>query len=144
MTDGRTAGRAGLKFKKACTRLARADSNSLTLIQERHRLDTRHLKALAAANVLAHDHVVATDHIRLRFGKLGTITLVGAAGELLLLGPHQPCKFVFTRLTAVWAGKRVGFLGFFFVEKIALVHLTLLSTTEGTENTEKCVARLTV
>ena len=60
------------------------------LIEERDGLDSGNFKALAAADVLAHDHVVAADHIRLRFGKLGAITLVSAAGELLLLGPHQP------------------------------------------------------
>lgn len=34
--------------------------------------------------------------------------------------------------------ERVRLLGFFFVEKISLVHLILLSTTEGLEATEKC------
>ncbi len=95
-------------------------------------------KALAAADVLAHHHIVATDHVRLRFGKLGPVTLVGSAGELLLLGPYQPCQFVLAGLAAVRTRKRVCFLGFFFVEKIALVHLTLLSTTEGIGSTEKC------
>src|SRR5258708_23994213 len=31
----------------------------------------------------------------------------------------------------------MGFLGFFFVKKIALVHGNTILTTEGTENTEK-------
>lgn len=60
------------------------------LIQERDRLDSGNFKALAAAYVLAHDHVVATHHVRLRLGKLGAVALVGASRELLLLGPHQP------------------------------------------------------
>jgi hypothetical protein len=115
----------------------------VALIQERDRLDSGHFKALAAAHVLAHDHIVAADHVRLSLGKLGAIAFVGAAGELLFLGPHQPCEFVLTGLAAVRAGKRVGFPGFLFVEKISLVHLTLLSTTKGPESTEKCRARVT-
>src|SRR5437868_1299983 len=109
------------------------------LIQESDRLDSGHFKAFAAADVFAHDHVVAADHIRLRLGELGAVALVSTAGKLLLLGAHQPCELILTGLAAVGTGKRVGFPGFLFVEKIALVHLTLLSTTEGTESTEKCV-----
>ena len=60
------------------------------LIQKCHRLDPGNFKALAATQVLAHDHIVAANHVRLRFGKLGTVALVSASGELLLLGPHQP------------------------------------------------------
>lgn len=107
------------------------------LIQKRHRLDSGHFKALAAADVFAHDHVVAADHIGLGLGEFGAVALVGAAGELLLLGAHQPCELILASLTAVRARKRMGLPGFLFVEKIALVHLILLSTTEGTESTEK-------
>ena len=95
---------------------------SCYLIQKRHRLDSGNFKALAATDVFTHDHIVAANHIGLRLGELGAIALVGAAGELLLLGPHQPCKFVFTSLTAVGTRERVCLLGFFFVEKIAFVH----------------------
>jgi hypothetical protein len=35
------------------------------------------------------------------------------------------------------AGEGMGFPGLFFVEKIALVHFTILSTTEAIETTEK-------
>ena len=61
----------------------------MALIKERNGLDPGHLKALAAADVFAHDHVVAADHIGLRFGELGAVPLVGAVGELFLLGAHQ-------------------------------------------------------
>src|SRR6266571_4542608 len=105
------------------------------LIQECDRLDSSHFKSLAAADVFAHDHVVAADHIRLGFGELGAVAFVGTAEKLLLLGAHQPCELILTSLAAVGTGKRVGFPGFLFVEKIALVHLILLSTTEGTEST---------
>jgi len=73
-------------------------------------LHSGNFKALAAAYVLAHDHVIAANHVRLRFGKLGAIALIGAPGELFLLGPHQPCEFVLTGLAAVRAGKRMSFL----------------------------------
>ena len=72
------------------TFLVRFESAKSALIQKRHRLDASHLKALAAADVLAHDHIVAADHVRLRLGELCAVALVGTSGELLLLGPHQP------------------------------------------------------
>ena len=59
------------------------------LIQKCYGLNASNLKAFTATQVLAHDHIVATDHVRLRLGELGAVALVGASGELLLLGPHQ-------------------------------------------------------
>ena len=109
------------------------------LLQKRYGLNAGDFKAFAAAHVLAHDHVIAADHIGLGFGELGAVALVGAAGKLALFGAHQPGEFVVTGLAAMRAGEGVGFPGFLFVEKIALVHFILLSTTEGTENTGKLV-----
>jgi hypothetical protein len=50
------------------------------LIQKRDGLYASHFKALAAADVFAHGHIVTTDHIRLRLGELGAVTLIGPAG----------------------------------------------------------------
>ena len=60
------------------------------LIQKSDGLYSGHFKALAAADVLAHGHIVTTNHIRLRLGELGAVALVGTARQLALLGAHQP------------------------------------------------------
>lgn len=60
------------------------------IVQKRDGLDSGHFKPLAAADVLAHCHIVTADHIRLRLGELGAVAFVSTAGELALLGAHQP------------------------------------------------------
>lgn len=93
------------------------------LIEKSHGLHARYFKTFATTHVLAHDHVVATQHVRLGFGKLGAIAIVcAAAGQLLLLGTDQPGKFILASLPAMRTSKVVGLLGFFLVEKIALIH----------------------
>jgi hypothetical protein len=42
-------------------------------------LHASHVKALAAADILARNHVVFADHIRLGFREAGAVALVGVA-----------------------------------------------------------------
>jgi hypothetical protein len=109
-----------------------------SFVQKRDRLDARDLEALAAANILAGHHVVTADHIRLGFGELGAIALVGAAGKLLLLGTHQPGELIFTRLAAVRTGQRMRLFGFFFVKKVSFIHVASLQTV-GASRPRRCV-----
>jgi hypothetical protein len=95
------------------------------LIEERDRLHAGYFETFAATHILAHDHVVTTDHVRLRLGKFGAIPFISAARELFLFRAHQPRELVFARLTTVRAGKGVGLPRFLFVEKIALIHSLL-------------------
>ena len=46
------------------------------LIQKRHALYAGDLEAFAAADVLAHHHVIAAQHVGLRLGKLCAIPFV--------------------------------------------------------------------
>ena len=80
------------------------------------------LKGLAAADVGAGQFVVASYHVRLRFGEAGAVTLVGPARHLRPLAPHDPCYFVLARLSALGADEVVRPLFRGFIEKIALFH----------------------
>jgi hypothetical protein len=91
-------------------------------VHKRHRLHTCDFKALAAAQVLAHDQIVAPHHVRACFGEFGAVAFVSPGRELSLFGAHQPCQLVFIGLLAVRAVQRVGLPGFFLIEEIALVH----------------------
>jgi hypothetical protein len=44
------------------------------------------VEAFAAAHVLARHHVIFADHVVAGLGEAGAVALVGAAGELTLLG----------------------------------------------------------
>src|SRR6185369_3670155 len=92
------------------------------LFEKRHGLDAGDLKPLAATHVLAHKHVVFADHIGTRLGELGLVALVGAAGELLPLGSHEPRNLVVASLAAMRAGQVVRLLLLSLVVKIALFH----------------------
>lgn len=85
----------------------RPSTNNLTparrqpILQKRHTLHARNLKALAAAHVLAHHHVVAPQHIRLRLGKLRAIPIIRSRRQTFFLRPHQPLNLIFRRLIAM-------------------------------------------
>src|SRR5215813_5152079 len=53
------------------------DNWRAVLLQKRHALHASYLKPLAAAHVLTDHHVVAPQHIRLRFGELCPVAIVG-------------------------------------------------------------------
>ena len=95
------------------------------LIHKSYGLHAGDFKTFAATKVLAHDQVVAPHHVRAGLGELGAVAFVGAGRETLLFCAHQPLDFVFRGLVAMRTRKRVGLFGFFFVEEISFVHLTL-------------------
>jgi hypothetical protein len=99
-------------------------------LDESHGLDAGYVEALAAADILATNQVIAADHVALGLGEAGTVTLVGSAGELSLFAPHQPADFVLAWLPAVGAGHGVGSLFRPFIEKIAFFH-PVTSSVDG-------------
>jgi len=92
------------------------------LFCEHNRLHSGNLEALAAAQVLAGHHVVFTEHIRTRFGELGTVAVVATPGKLPLLGAYQPGNFVLPSLLAMGTIQVRHLLFLPLVKKIALVH----------------------
>jgi hypothetical protein len=99
----------GEALGRRTTRIRPAATESLPglwfhlFIEKGHRLDARDLKALAAANVLAGDKVVAPDHVGTGFGKFRAVTLVSPRRQLALLGSNEPTQFVFGGLMAMRA-----------------------------------------
>jgi hypothetical protein len=92
------------------------------LVHENDRLHGRNLEAFAAAHVLAHHDVVLAQHVRARLCKSGAVALIGSAGDLALLSPHQPGNFVFRGLLAARTVQVRRFLFLPFVEKLAFFH----------------------
>lgn len=88
----------------------------------------RDLKTFAAANVLASDHVIAAHHVRLRFGKTGTVSLVGVPWKGILLATYDPRQLVIAGLPAVGASECMGPLLYGFIKEIALFHDVSLSS----------------
>ncbi len=60
------------------------------LLQKRDGLHARNFKALAAADILAGHHIIATNHVRLGLGELGPIAFISPRRQLPFLGAHQP------------------------------------------------------
>src|ERR1700687_2043156 len=71
------------------------------LLQKRDALPAHNLKSLAAAQVLAHHHVVSPQHVRLRLGELRAVTIVGPRRQTLLLHAHQPMDLILRPLMAM-------------------------------------------
>jgi hypothetical protein len=94
-------------------------------------LYARDLEAFTAAQVLAHNHVIAAHHVGASLGKLSAVTLIGAPWKLLPLGTNQPGKLIFVGLVAVGTVQGVSFLGFFLVKEIAFVHINKYLITAG-------------
>ena|SRR5579864_3051046 len=118
----RTRGTAIKKSKDQLTRGRRGysgfafiDRKFSGLFHECDRLHACHFKALAAAQVLAHDEIVAAHHVRAGLGEFRAIAFVSARWKLPFLGPNQPGELIFIGLLAVRTMKGVGFLGFFLV-----------------------------
>ncbi|HEX8816840.1 MAG TPA: hypothetical protein VF753_15185 [Terriglobales bacterium] len=92
------------------------------LFRKHYRLHARNFEPFAATHILAGHKIVAPQHVRTRFGKLGAVAIIGAAGQLLFLGADQPRNLVFARLLAVGAIEHGHFLFLPLVKKFALVH----------------------
>src|ERR1700722_17597574 len=92
------------------------------LLGEDHRLHAGNFETLAAAHILAGQHVVFAQHVGARLGEAGAVALIGASGELAFLGTHKPVNFIFAGLMAMRAVQR-GLLAFLLlVEKVAFFH----------------------
>jgi hypothetical protein len=85
-------------------------------------LNAGDFKALAAADILAGELVVAADHVGLGFGEAGAVAFVGAAGDLSFLAADDPLDGVFAGLATVGTGEVVLALLGAFVEEIAFFH----------------------
>src|ERR1022692_241712 len=70
-----------------------ASARGQPVLQKRYALHARNLEALAAADVLADHHVVAAQHVRLRFGEFRAIAIIGSRRENLFF--HCPPPFDF-------------------------------------------------
>src|SRR3954471_10774299 len=91
-------------------------------LEESYGLHSGDFKALAAANVLAGQHIFGADHVGLRFGETGAVTFIRVSGETVLLAANQPAQLVLVSLAAMRTGKGVrARLGLFF-KKIAFFH----------------------
>jgi hypothetical protein len=95
-------------------------------VGENHRLHAGDLKPFAAAHILASHLVVFAQHIGARFGKAGTVALVGASAKLALLGAHDPGDFILAGLLAMRTVQGCRFPFSAFVEKISFFHGQLL------------------
>ncbi|HWC18841.1 MAG TPA: hypothetical protein VG498_17660 [Terriglobales bacterium] len=73
----------------------------MVLFQECHRLNASDFKPLAAADVLAGNHVVFSNHVRPGLGEFSTITLVSARWELALFGSYEPGELIVSSLPAM-------------------------------------------
>jgi hypothetical protein len=91
-------------------------------LQEGDGLDAGDVEAFAAADVLAGEYVVGTDHVALGLGEAGAVALVCTAAELGFLAADQPSDLVLTGLAAVGTGHGVGSLLGFLVEKVTFFH----------------------
>src|SRR5215472_724175 len=109
-----------LKQRRAQAKGASA-AEGICLIHDHRRLP-RNLKPLAAAHVLAGHHVVFPHHIRTELGEARAVTLVGASGNLALLGADHPGNFILRRLVAMWTVQRSCFLLLPLIKKISLFH----------------------
>ncbi len=85
-------------------------------------MQSRNLKPLPAARILALSKVIAAQHIRPHLLKARAIPLIRVASERALLGALQPADLVRTRLMAEKAGEICRFQDFFFVEKVSFFH----------------------
>ena len=85
-------------------------------------MQRRDLKALAASDVLAANHVIATHHVGLRLGEAGAVALIGMARQRCLLAPDQPCDGIFVGFSAVGAGESVRALLRPLIKKVAFLH----------------------
>jgi hypothetical protein len=97
-------------------------SPRLTSIRKYHRLQAGNFEAFAAADVFAGHHVVFAQHVGTGFGEAGAVALVGAAGELLLLGTDDPSDFILGGLTAMRTVQVRHLLFGTFVEKFSFFH----------------------
>src|SRR5205823_8933810 len=59
-----------------------ARNDNINSFQERHGLNSCHLEAFTATDILAGDHVVLTHHVGARLSELGAIALVSARRQL--------------------------------------------------------------
>jgi len=94
-----------------------------TRSQEDHRLETRNLKALSAAGILALDEIVAPQHIVPGFGKSRAILFVRVTWKLRPFCAHQPPNLVSFCLMTKQARESGRFQSFILVKKIALIHI---------------------
>jgi hypothetical protein len=89
-------------------------------------LNAGDLEALAAADVLAHHHVVTAQHVGLCLGKLRSIAFVDPRRQTLFLRAHQPLNLILRCLMAVRTIQCRGLLVRTFIKKIALFHVRAL------------------
>jgi hypothetical protein len=90
--------------------------------QECQRLKLRDFEWLATANIRAGKLVVTADHVGLRFGEAGAVTLVGVARQLRTLAADDPSDFVFGGHAALGASECVAALLGRLVEKFPFFH----------------------
>ncbi len=85
-------------------------------------MDTRHIEALPAPDILAPHRIITSHHVALRLGEPCFIAVICSTRQLCLLPPHNPLHLVLARLPAVRTGHRVGTRFWSLVKKIALFH----------------------
>ncbi len=91
-------------------------------LQEYHRLQTRDLKSLPAARILALDKIIPAQQIGPGFLVARPVSLVRLPPECPLLRALQPSDLVRGGLPAEQAGEIGRFQDFFLVKKISLFH----------------------
>src|SRR5208282_2434497 len=116
-------------------------SGRQTILQKRDALHARNLEALAAAHVLAHHHVVPTQHVRLRFGEFRAVAIVRAWREALLLHAHQPLDLILRRLMAMRTTQICRLFIGPFVKELTLIHKLGLGQRGGARPLASCERR---
>jgi hypothetical protein len=68
-------------------------------LDENYRLGRRYLKSLSTPHILAHQHIVHTDHVVTRFLILSSVLLI-ARVDVLFLSTLEPANIILIPLTA--------------------------------------------
>jgi hypothetical protein len=97
-------------------------------LEECDGLDTCNFEALSAADVFAGNHIVATHHVGLSFGKAGAVALVGVTGQSILFVADEPTELVVRCLAAMGTGEGVVALLGTFIKKFPFFHLFSLQS----------------
>lgn len=92
------------------------------------RLETRYLKPLPAARILALHQIIAPDHVRLPLAESQAILFRRPSAKSLFLCAHHPAYLVGLALPAMQTGKLSGLDRFLLVEEIAFFHKPTILT----------------
>src|SRR5579864_4143224 len=136
----RCSGSPNAKVEKRDRRDCQESPLPKALLGEDDGLHARDFEALAAAHVLARQHVVFAKHVGAGLGEAGAVAFVGTSGKLAFLGADQPVDLILAGLMAVGTVQRGRLLILTLVEKVAFFHRQSLvpSLRSGQAKNRRC------